>query len=641
MDKIQRRTYKDWLWRVTLIIFLICLIEGLMYYWDPENIVYMILENIENAIKAYKIDPDIKLDKAREFMLAHPGQYHIMVITWIYSLSVIVAPFCTVGGLLLVVETPFKYIMGKNRWKKAPKVFIWGQGKDKKEFVKQISNEIIESPTGSKKSSHKYKLYVMEKTSLDKSLKYDYISKGIKVLMDYDDSDVTLEWKEGFFKNCSIAEMDTIILCEEDPLESFLHLKNIEAFLENRAEKKKNLVTVQIICNDLGVSTIIKDYYESTPNKPYLLYINDIKKKAIQKMLNTQEFAIHRYNMLAKEKGIANYLDTHIGIIGFGEFGQRFLIESMNMAVLGADSNITIDVFDKHMKDIIGVFMKRFSPYFIRKDKDCVPSFFEFHEEGQPLYQIHIKADAKSRFDTDGELCINFWNLDTETLSFTETFERCSQTAFTYILIAMDNEKRMVSTLVEIKRILDFQNNVLMPTVIVRTKEDGSAVDMLGYATNDGQTNWVGHWDEKQRIYSMQSLKDDSIMEQAKQFHYTYTKVNGFLEEGQTPEVLWNCLDFYGRDASIAQSMHQQVKQDLAHYLLTQEQKEKEYLERIEHRRWNYYMISQGYAYDNKEKKDKKRKLHSCIRNFQRLKETRPETIPYDDTPYKMIEGIQ
>ena len=57
---MKRNKYKDYLWYTALAVFILCIIEGLMYYHGTENTFLKISLNIQNAIKAYKIDPDIK-----------------------------------------------------------------------------------------------------------------------------------------------------------------------------------------------------------------------------------------------------------------------------------------------------------------------------------------------------------------------------------------------------------------------------------------------------------------------------------------------------------------------------------------------------------------------------------------------------
>ena len=61
---MKRNKYKDYLWYTALAVFIICVIEGIFFYHNVENPFLKVTLNIQNAIKAYKIDPDIKQAEA-------------------------------------------------------------------------------------------------------------------------------------------------------------------------------------------------------------------------------------------------------------------------------------------------------------------------------------------------------------------------------------------------------------------------------------------------------------------------------------------------------------------------------------------------------------------------------------------------
>lgn len=63
---MKRNKYKDYLWYTALAVFIICVIEGIFFYHNVDNPFLKVTLNIQNAIKAYKIDPDIMLMYGRE-----------------------------------------------------------------------------------------------------------------------------------------------------------------------------------------------------------------------------------------------------------------------------------------------------------------------------------------------------------------------------------------------------------------------------------------------------------------------------------------------------------------------------------------------------------------------------------------------
>ena len=106
--------------------------------------------------------------------------------------------------------------------------------------------------------------------------------------------------------------------------------------------------------------------------------------------------------------------DVHLGIIGFGEFGQSTLIQGINMAVLSAESDICIDVFDKDMKSIIGSFMKNFSVDALDGLKLVAEDVFI--GEKAEYYELNFPFEENNdRFGIDGHIKIRFWETDATT----------------------------------------------------------------------------------------------------------------------------------------------------------------------------------------------------------------------------------
>lgn len=101
---MKRNKYKDYLWYTALAVFIICVIEGIFFYHNVENPFLKVTLNIQNAIKAYKIDPDIKQAEALAYMQKSGGGIISVIITYVYCLAVIVAPFCTVGALAVLIK---------------------------------------------------------------------------------------------------------------------------------------------------------------------------------------------------------------------------------------------------------------------------------------------------------------------------------------------------------------------------------------------------------------------------------------------------------------------------------------------------------------------------------------------------------
>ena len=280
---MKRNKYKDYLWYTALVVFVLCIIEGLMYYHGEDNTFLKISLNIQNAIKAYKIDPDIKQSEAISFLAESGGGILMTIITYLYCASVIVAPFCTIGALTVLILKPANYVKGLLKRRHENSILVLGSGVYKNNFIYALAKDC--------------NVTVVEADGITEDRKLKYLNHGIK----------------------------------------FVH---------------KYYQQLYIGCNDSSMGEIIRQYYDRLDNKSIDINIIDINQMAVNKM-----FAEHPVFMANTKDN----LDVHMGIIGCGEFGQRTLLQALNMSVLSAESKICIDVYDKDMDNIIGAFMKHFS----------------------------------------------------------------------------------------------------------------------------------------------------------------------------------------------------------------------------------------------------------------------------------------
>ena len=132
---MKRNKYKDYLWYITLVVFIISLMEGLVYYNDKSLFIRIIL-SVQNVAKVYTIDTNISLEEVIENI--HSSNVLIVILTYLYCISVIIAPLCALGVLATLVRKPSNYIKGILTNKNKKKVLLVGSGKYKTEFVKSL-----------------------------------------------------------------------------------------------------------------------------------------------------------------------------------------------------------------------------------------------------------------------------------------------------------------------------------------------------------------------------------------------------------------------------------------------------------------------------------------------------------------------
>lgn len=634
---MKRNKYKDYLWYTALAVFIICVIEGIFFYHNVENPFLKVTLNIQNAIKAYKIDPDIKQAEALAYMQKSGGGVLSVIITYAYCLAVIVAPFCTIGALAVLIRKPASYIRGFFNQRNKKSVLVIGEGKYQFAFIDALTKDC--------------RVTVVESSVLLEENKLKYINKGVKFVQKYGDMSL-----ENVFKLVNIRKFNDIFLCDENALENIEYLKVLSSkSSQYNGGGDTSYQQIHLVCTDNSMAELIRQYYDNLDIKSFDLNIVDVNKMAVNKMY--KEHPVYTAN---KDD---NY-DVHIGIIGFGDFGQSALIQGLNVSVLSADSKICVDVFDKDIDSIIGGFMKNFSVDALDGLRYIKEDVYEGKSTG--CYELKMPFNTvPDKFGMDGEINIRFFNTDARTLQFNKIFKKCNvQNPFTYLIVAMSDTRSMANTIIELKQLLYNKGDACINIpVIVRVKENND------FANIYGEKN-LFTINRDRDIYAYDSITNQEITNEAKLFNHRYNLLysvisdykkdkNTVIDDNFMLEIekhlkedalkvekdmselnkVWHKMSIFDRESSIAQSLHQDVKKWLVYDRKTFSLKDdKEELEKIEHRRWNVFMITHGFKYERSERKDLYAKTHPCISKWEVLKVEKPDTLEYDYTPYYILK---
>lgn len=634
---MKRNKYKDYLWYTALAVFIICVIEGIFFYHNVENPFLKVTLNIQNAIKAYKIDPDIKQAEALAYMQKSGGGVLSGIITYAYCLAVIVAPFCTIGALAVLIRKPASYIRGFFNQRNKKSVLVIGEGKYQFAFIDALTKDC--------------RVTVVESSVLSEENKLKYINKGVKFVQKYGDMSL-----ENVFKLVDIRKFNDIFLCDENALENIEYLKVLSSkSSQYNGGGDTSYQQIHLVCTDNSMAELIRQYYDNLDIKSFDLNIVDVNKMAVNKMY--KEHPVYTAN---KDD---NY-DVHIGIIGFGDFGQSALIQGLNVSVLSADSKICVDVFDKDIDSIIGGFMKNFSVDALDGLRYIKEDVYEGKSTG--CYELKMPFNTvPDKFGMDGEINIRFFNTDARTLQFNKIFKKCNvQNPFTYLIVAMSDTRSMANTIIELKQLLYNKGDACINIpVIVRVKENND------FANIYGEKN-LFTINRDRDIYAYDSITNQEITNEAKLFNHRYNLLysvisdykkdkNTVIDDNFMLEIekhlkedalkvekdmselnkVWHKMSIFDRESSIAQSLHQDVKKWLVYDRKTFSLKDdKEELEKIEHRRWNVFMITYGFKYERSERKDLYAKTHPCISKWEVLKVEKPDTLEYDYTPYYILK---
>ena len=461
---------------------------------------------------------------------------------------------------------------------------------------------------------------------------------------------------ETIFKSLDIRKFNDIFLCDESAIANIEYLKSLSEKSSKYSDAGNSAYQqIHVSSADNSMAELIRQYYDNLDTKLFDLDIVDVNKMAVNKM-----YKEHPVYIANKDD---NY-DVHIGIIGFGDFGQSSLIQGLNMSVLSADSKICIDVFDKDIDSIIGGFMKNFSVDALEGLKFIKEDIYEGKSTG--CYELKMPFNTSpDKFGMDGEINIRFFNTDATKLHFNKIFKKCNdENPFTYLIIAMADTRSMANTIIELKQLLYKKGDTCINIpVIVRVKENND------FASIYGEKNLYTINRDKD-IYSYKSITNQEITNEAKLFNHRYNllydvissykkdknivvddkfmleienhlKEDALRIEKDETELnnAWHKMSIFDRESSIAQSLHQDVKRWLVYDKKAYSLKDnKEELERIEHRRWNVFMITRGFKYEKAGKKDLYAKTHPCISKWEVLKVEKPDTLEYDYTPYYILK---
>ncbi|MBP5331096.1 MAG: hypothetical protein J6Y89_04525 [Lachnospiraceae bacterium] len=659
---MQRTKYRDLIWIISIVIFLIFVTEGLVYYGNTENEGLRIALNIENAIKAYTVNTEIKLSDAYGFWqasestgLAYAG---LSVLTVLYMVAVLIAPFCTVALLLTLAEKTWARICNALSKKKKTRILVIGKGENYNQFVKNISKEC------------RVTTYV-DRTIEDKEI-VELIKAGVDVNKLYDSSIEKVF--ENLDKKKKFSRFDGILLCDPAGLTNLANYSKLLEIMKKSADKIESH-PVYICAEDEVTAEVIRAFDGLHENGFFTVNIINIKEVTVNKTL--LEHKIH-------ENRSREHTDVHLGIIGFGDFGQNMLIQGLNMSVLSPDSTIRVDVFDRKMSDILGGFMKKFALEATTGllENECFPDTFNENLKG---YKLVFKEKP---FEMDGHVEMHFWETDAKKISFNNLLKDCNEKMpFTYFVIATSDNDSISSASLSVMELLsgaldnkagtgknngnqEKSDKIDIP-IIVRTKE-GLSMDIIKQDDKENKRsnyNFISV-DQDSDIFSYTNLMDSTVINDAKKFNCLYGKIYDLIydntKDGQeyvpdgedirkcmkevenNRELIdsqWNQM-LYKRESSIAQSLHQSVKR----WMLDKKgcaysvEKDSEFLKKTEHRRWNVYMITHGYKYapvqKNGKTKDTTRRTHSCIANWENLNRdpvTR-KTAVYDILPFMIIE---
>ncbi|MGI6608409.1 MAG: hypothetical protein ACOX1F_05450 [Erysipelotrichaceae bacterium] len=613
---------------VTVSIFVVLALEGWIYYSNVEDIHFRIYLNIQNIINAIKLDPEISLDAAYGFMKENEGNVCIQILTHFYALSLLITPFFTATFLLMLIKKPYNWIIGFGKRFKGNKFLIIGKGSDYKKFINALVKDC--------------KLTVVEDTVVDDELLLWYYRNGISLIQNRENMKL-----KDLINILNINRYKNILLCDSDDLVNYYNLNLISEYYEKKEFNSQQ--KIYVLCKNPYVEGLISDNISNESAnisrlKNNIKIINP-KKKAVEGLFKAAEEMIKQDNSYQNDSNIKK--DIHVAICGFGEVGQSALIHALNVSILSSDSTILIDVFDKNIENEINSFMKNFASdalealkYTKEKiseemDVDCYRLLFPF----DPDYKKETPL-----FSMDGKLVIRFWKMDVNNIEFNKVFDNCHrEMPFNYIFVAIALDKAVVDIVSCLKQSMCSSEFLYCDIPILMYSQEKEKMKPLFDSAKVVFSN--------EDAFSYAALVNQEIENISKIFNFEYQKIydeytgyNNKCSDDRkqiknnvnTIEDIWNRRSLFDKESSIAQAMAKGTWEWLIeNSVYTLEDREE--LQKMEHRRWCYFMLTHGFKYGEKTDKEFK-KTHSCLCNWEKLVKTRPDVLEYDYIPFEIIK---
>lgn len=216
--------------------------------------------------------------------------------------------------------------------------------------------------------------------------------------------------------------------------------------------------------------------------------------------------------------------------------------------------------------------------------------------------------------ETTDEYNINIHSgIDVETKTFADEIGKLA--SVTYVLVALGSDEANIKTAVNLRTLFERSGSKPIIQAIVHNSDENKALQ--GIKNFKGQPYNIDFVGSIESSCSEKVIINSELEEEALQRHLKYGTADDF----------WKYE--YNYRSSIASALHMKARiyckipgADKAEEDLTVD--ERDIIERLEHRRWNAYMRSEGYIYSGSPEKSSRNdlgKMHHDLVDFSRLSE--------------------
>lgn len=597
--------------------FLIAVLEGLIYYSKYQQTWFFeLILVLQNSVKAFLFSPDLSAEDVLDSLQSAAAGWEY-IVGCAYVAAVFVAPLCTATAALRTIELLLRRgVRRAGREKNISLVYGWNS-----------AAEAILTKRGKEDNDPVY-LVTEEKLSDEKQLALArhnvYPCKA--------GEEKKLRGRAGRF-----------FLLDESSIKNFSTYAELQHWWES-ARTAEAAPQVVCACEDDGIRSLIVALHDSTRGRngealPVALFsMAQLKARTVW-----EAYPICAYNFGEDYTGgEESRYDVHMLLVGLGRIGRELLRQAISLSVLSTDSRVVFDVVDRNAEELLGFFAADFDPGYAQVDRSALT--------------LSIPSEK-----ADGSLTIRFHRLDVDDGAFRSLLERLNaEMAFTYAAICLESPDAAVRCLFSLDHVL--RAGKLRIPVAVRMELSKEVSGQL----RDSELFYahVFPFCCSDDPLTLDYLANEDAYKKAMEFNSRYNQWSDALGDKapapSDPEKEWRALVYFKQASSLHQYLHQAVKEARWAFERARSgdgaplsEKERGQLEllgkppltgalalefaRLEHRRWCYYMATTGWGYAGK--KDERARKNPCMTPWDTLCKKRPDTCPYDTTPYRMLTG--
>ena len=642
--------------------FIITLVEGLLYYTELfPNPLFRWMMIIQNSIKAFGFSPNISIHMVADILKESTDKFEIF-IGYVYTISIFVAPYCTVAYIYKVVER-FLRIKYWKWWFLSDKTrcLIFGYNDEVKALLDKYDKK-------------KYRIHIVSPDITDEQgvelLREGIIAHNVDLLKSPDDAAY-------FLKQMELKITKNIVLFENSSAKNFSLYKLFHNEKLQTDTKMNTNMKFYCRCEDAGIQSILEDYHDANVKRCMDIEVVSLPELRVRQMISNNR--LHQYYLKNRNKlnshDEAKNWDLHMLIVGFGKLGQQLLLQTMNQGVISSSNKIVIDVVDFNIDEKKSMFSNNFNDDYVVIEDNA----------------IKILSDK-----ADGELIIRFHKMDIRFHEFKKFLTTYGNEAnmFTFVAICLKNTDISLHCLTQVQRYLMKHGKMDDVCVAIRMEFDKNMARYLNVENNKYKNVYVIE-DAKSTI-SLKELLHDEVNKDARTFNLIYNRCNLLTDETyeankkaaeerakqvangikaeeeekslDNEQEAWNKLELVYRNSNRALAYHEDVKK-----LYMSEENFKEYfgpnglflrdrgevwtcksanevaklqnmkekyplvheLSKLEHRRWCYYMASCGWKRTDNPKANKivELKENPCMCPWDELMVNKADTAMYDLMP--------